>query len=240
VRGLCERLGIAADSLDDDMALSDKVVNVVTSMKTRLDALEERVGERDVDDQDDEDDTLDPEQASDDEDDDYADDEETDDSDLEDDEEETDDSDVEDDEEEPADDEEETGQQKSTKRPVLASLGNAVRKSRELTLSDLVRGGHITKAAKDELAKTWLSEEAIALSLSEDSAEAAGAGFEGLVAALKMNKAINMGERSGPQTMSLAMLDAAADGQQSKSSLSANAERRAEVQRQFMNGHHRT
>jgi len=85
---------------------------------------------------------------------------------------------------------------------VAARLAPIVARNRRHELADLVRDGHLTRAAADGLERLFVPGGEKALRLSID--QAVQAQFDGVVAALRKNRAIAMGERTGPQVMALA------------------------------------
>jgi hypothetical protein len=85
---------------------------------------------------------------------------------------------------------------------VAARMAPIVARNRRHDLADLVRDGHLTRAAADALERLFVPGGEKALQLSID--HAVQAQFDGVVAALRKNRAIAMGERTGPQVMALA------------------------------------
>ncbi len=85
---------------------------------------------------------------------------------------------------------------------VAARLVPIVARNRRHDLADLVRDGHLTRAAADGLERLFVPSGERALQLSID--QAVQVQFDGVVAALRKNRAIAMGERTGPQVMALA------------------------------------
>ncbi len=87
---------------------------------------------------------------------------------------------------------------------MAASFTRLLKENREAKLDALVRGdgkvGFITKATRDELAKTHCDDKALALSLSSDGADEA---FDSLCEALKKNIAVRYGEQTGSQGVAL-------------------------------------
>ena len=92
---------------------------------------------------------------------------------------------------------------------VAARLAPIVARNRRHELADLVRDGHLTRAAADGLERLFVPGGEKALRLSID--QAVQAQFDGVVAALRKNRAIAMGERTGPQVMALARPATAGD-----------------------------
>lgn len=92
---------------------------------------------------------------------------------------------------------------------VAARMGPIVARNRRHELADLVRDGHLTRAAADGLERVFVPAGEKALRLSIDAAVQAQ--FDGVVAALRKNRAIAMGERTGPQVMALARPATAGD-----------------------------
>jgi hypothetical protein len=84
---------------------------------------------------------------------------------------------------------------------VAARLAPIVARNRRHELADLVRDGHLTRAAADGLERLFVPGGEKALRLSID--QAVQVQFDGVVAALRKNRAIAMGERTGPQVMAL-------------------------------------
>jgi hypothetical protein len=92
---------------------------------------------------------------------------------------------------------------------VAARLAPIVARNRRHELADLVRDGHLTRAAADGLERLFVPSGEKALRLSID--QAAQVQFDGVVAALRKNRAIAMGERTGPQVTALARPSMAGD-----------------------------
>jgi hypothetical protein len=92
---------------------------------------------------------------------------------------------------------------------VAARLAPIVARNRRHELADLVRDGHLTRAAADGLERLFIPSGEKALQLSID--QTVQVQFDGVVAALRKNRAIAMGERTGPQVMALARPSTAGD-----------------------------
>jgi hypothetical protein len=92
---------------------------------------------------------------------------------------------------------------------VAARMAPIVARNRRHELADLVRDGHLTRAAADGLERLFVPGGEKALQLSIDPAVQAQ--FDGVVAALRKNRAIAIGERTGPQVMALARPSASGD-----------------------------
>jgi hypothetical protein len=92
---------------------------------------------------------------------------------------------------------------------VAARMAPIVARNRRHELADLVRDGHLTRAAADGLERLFVPSGEKALQLSID--QAVQAQFDGVVAALRKNRAIAMGERTGPQVMALSRPATAGD-----------------------------
>lgn len=71
-------------------------------------------------------------------------------------------------------------------------------KDRRSELAQLVAGGHINKAAHDELLATHATEEAVIASLESKDGRA---GFDSLIASLEKNVAFEPGEKTERQTL---------------------------------------
>lgn len=85
---------------------------------------------------------------------------------------------------------------------LVASVTGMVKRDRGAQLDQLVNGGHITRATRDELAKTYCEDAAIQLSMGE-TGEVESAEFDALISALSKNQAVRYGERTGPQSVRL-------------------------------------
>ncbi len=92
---------------------------------------------------------------------------------------------------------------------VAARLAPMVARNRRHELADLVRDGHLSRAAADGLERLFVPAGEKALQLSID--QAVQVQFDGVVAALRKNRAMAMGERTGPQVMALARPSTAGD-----------------------------
>lgn len=87
------------------------------------------------------------------------------------------------------------------KQPVIpkamaASFTRILKDNRTGKLDDLVRNGNITKATRDELAKQYINDDVLALSLSDETNEG---DFDNLIAALRNNKAVEYNPKTGRQ-----------------------------------------
>jgi hypothetical protein len=85
---------------------------------------------------------------------------------------------------------------------VAARLAPIVARNRRHELGDLVRDGHLTRAAADGLERLFVPSGEKALQLSID--QSVQVQFDGVVAALRKNRAIAIGERTGSQVVALA------------------------------------
>ena len=92
---------------------------------------------------------------------------------------------------------------------VAARMAPIVARNRRHELADLVRDGHLTRAAADGRERLFVPGGEKALQLSID--QAVQAQFDGVVAALRKNRAIAMGERTGPQVTALSRPATAGD-----------------------------
>jgi hypothetical protein len=103
---------------------------------------------------------------------------------------------------------------------VAAGFISMAKKSRSIELDRLVEKGKITPAVRKDLEAQYLTDDALALSLSNDGVD----GFDALVVALDKNDASVLKEKTGPQTVALSntRLDP-------KNPLIADAEARAKV-----------
>lgn len=106
---------------------------------------------------------------------------------------------------------------------VAASMCGMLKDSRTSKIDALVNAGNITKATADALKQSHCSDAALRLSLTE-TGEIENKEFDALCAALAKNQAVNMGERSGPQSVRLSN-----PGSSAENTLLANAERRAKA-----------
>lgn len=87
-------------------------------------------------------------------------------------------------------------EKKPLPQPMAASFARLLKENRESKLDKLVANGNITKAARDEFAKQYCSDETLALSLSDDGQDTS---FDNLISGLSKNTAIALGERSPAQ-----------------------------------------
>lgn len=106
---------------------------------------------------------------------------------------------------------------------MAASMAGLVSENRKHQIEDLVRGGNISRAMADQLIKDHTEPQALALSFKDDAVVAAdNAAFAKIVAAAKLNKAIDYNEKTGAQGVKLSNPALA-----SENPLVANAEARA-------------
>jgi hypothetical protein len=111
-----------------------------------------------------------------------------------------------------------------------ASFGKMLKDNRTAKLDALVLGGHILPPVRDALVSEYCGEPALALSLDaiaedENATEISDKTFDNLCEALKKNKTLNAGEKSGAQLSgALALSNPSAGGEQNP--LLANAEKR--------------
>ena len=83
--------------------------------------------------------------------------------------------------------------------PLAAGFANIEVNNRTSAIEGLVRDGHILPAAAKELTEQFASVEHVSMSMSSDGEFTDG--FSATVNALKKNKAIVFGEKSGPQRL---------------------------------------
>jgi len=118
-----------------------------------------------------------------------------------------------------------------------ASFGKMLKDNRTAKLDALVLGGHILPPVRDALVAEYCGEPALALSLDaiaadENATEVSDVTFDKLCEALKKNKTLNAGEKSGAQLSgALALSNPSAGGEVNP--LVANAERRAKESREM-------
>jgi hypothetical protein len=118
-----------------------------------------------------------------------------------------------------------------------ASFGKMLKDNRTAKLDALVLGGHILPPVRDALVAEYCGEPALALSLDaiaadENATEVSDVTFDKLCEALKKNKTLNAGEKSGAQLSgALALSNPSASGEANP--LIANAERRAKEAREM-------
>jgi len=94
----------------------------------------------------------------------------------------------------------ETTEEKKPPAKIAAGFIALARESRESKLDAFVTSGHLTPAAREELKKTWCTDGAISLSLSEEGPQQ-DAGWESVLATIKANgPVLSFRERTGPQT----------------------------------------
>jgi hypothetical protein len=90
-------------------------------------------------------------------------------------------------------------------KALAASFTLMLKDNRKAKLDALVTGGHILPVVRDDLAKEYCSDQSLALSLDALSLDTASeniakdAAFDSLVEALKKNKAVQYGEKTGAQ-----------------------------------------
>jgi len=121
------------------------------------------------------------------------------------------------------------GDKPAEKPPMAASnnpmLQSLVRDNRRMKLDQLAREGRLTKPARDLIEKEYLTDQAISLSLNGTDD-----GFDKAMAIIAANPPCVpvKGEKTGVQATSTVALSHNADTGRGKSSLVADAERRAE------------
>jgi hypothetical protein len=83
---------------------------------------------------------------------------------------------------------------------LAASFNTLLKENRTVKLDALVMGGHISKATRDKLEAQYCSDATLALSMDDANFSKQ---FDGLLDALKDNKAITLGEQTAAQTLAL-------------------------------------
>lgn len=87
---------------------------------------------------------------------------------------------------------------KAEPTPLAAGFQKIAFDNRTGAIDGLVTGGHITPAAATKLKEQFVTTDHIAMAMSDDGTFSDG--FDGLVESLKENQAIQLGERTGPQS----------------------------------------
>ncbi len=108
-------------------------------------------------------------------------------------------------------------------KAMAASFARILKDNRTSKLDGLVRDGNITKATRDELAKQYVNDDVLALSLTDETNEGA---FDSLVAALRNNKAVNYDPKTGRQIPGAVALSNPGSLKAENNALMADVERR--------------